>query len=342
MVSLQPRLKAIFCVFEEYLTYMKPRSMESLDSKMKTKFFEYFRKYIQIFCPSGEERREEKYSKPKLSQGQEVVDQRRYLESKRADTFAGILQILSVDKNGIEMERILEKLQFIYCNEASQSSTSDMVNFVLGNIVLHSIKPTSKLLKKHEELVSLVKKALQIEGTNSNHTELYYLHMLLMWPTRGRTPFDLTTYQNISTYVTSAKRSYQRRFSHIGQARRAVAHFFLGKCTGLTQIVSKRMLEQIARLKHSTLIDKTCKAHYLWQSGVVWKDPDVKKMLLRVKGKSESHSIYVYYPGNVKIPVRPVYLGDIRSGGSQEIVSFYLGFSMEGPVAYDIQYENDP
>ena len=64
-------------------------------------------------------------------------------------------------------------------------------------------------------------------------------------------------------------------------------------------------------------------------------------MLLRVKGTSESRGIYIHL-GNVKILVRPVYLGDIRSGGSQETVSFYLGFSMEGPVAYDIKYENDP
>ncbi|XP_030208023.1 sterile alpha motif domain-containing protein 9 isoform X2 [Gadus morhua] len=344
LVSLQPRLKAIFCVFEEYFTYMKPRSMEreSLDSRNKSKVFECFRKYIQIFCPSSEEKRKEKSSKPKISLGQEVVDQRLYLESKRADTFAGILQIL-YDKNGIEMEKILEKWQFIFYNEECKSSTSDMVNFILANIVLHNIKPTSKLLKKHEELVYHVKKALQIEGTNSNRTELYYLPMLLMWPTRGSTPFDLATYQNISAYVTSAKRSYQRRFSHMMQARSAIAHFFLGKSTGLKQIVSKRKLDEIVTSKqHPPLSGKTCKAHYLWQSGVVWKDPDVQKMLLRVKGKSESRGIYVHYPGNVKIPVRPVYLGDIRSGGSQEIVSFYLGFSMEGPVAYDIKYENDP
>ncbi|CAL8329232.1 unnamed protein product [Lota lota] len=344
LVSLQPRLKAIFCVFEEYFTYMKPRSMEreSFDSRSKSKVLECFKKYIQIFCPSGEEKTKEKSTRPKLSLGQELVDQRLYLESKRADTFAGILQLL-YDKNGIEMEKILEKLQFIFSNAACKSSKSDIVNFILANIVLHSIKPTSKLVRKHEELVSHVNGVLRNEGTNSRLTELYYLLMLLMWPTRGSDPVDLATYQNISAYVTSAKRSYKLRFSHMMQARSPISHFFLGKSTGLKQIVSKRRLDQIVTSKHyPTLSGQTCRAHYLWQSGVVWKDPDVQKMLLRVKGKSESRGIYVHYPGNVKIPVRPVYLGDIRSGGSQEIVSFYLGFSMEGPVAYDIKYENDP
>ncbi|XP_014914346.1 uncharacterized protein LOC106963775 [Poecilia latipinna] len=32
------------------------------------------------------------------------------------------------------------------------------------------------------------------------------------------------------------------------------------------------------------------------------------------------------------------YLGDIRSGCSREQISFYLGFTMEGPVAYNIKY----
>lgn len=81
--------------------------------------------------------------------------------------------------------------------------------------------------------------------------------------------------------------------------------------------------------------------HHLWQSGEAWNKPEVQKKLLRIKGKSQNGEICVYYGGNLKIPVRPVYLGDIRSGNSREDVSFYLGFTMEGPVAYNIRYENE-
>ncbi|GLD57701.1 sterile alpha motif domain-containing protein 9-like protein [Lates japonicus] len=76
-------------------------------------------------------------------------------------------------------------------------------------------------------------------------------------------------------------------------------------------------------------------------SGAAWNEPEVQEKLLRVKGKSENGEIYVNYGGNLKMLVRPVYLGDIRSGYSREDVSFYLGFTMEGPVAYNIKYEND-
>lgn len=338
--SMKPRLKEILSFFESYFQYLKPRSKEReiSDERHKRKVSEYFKKYIQIFIETEEEKASETASKPKLSLHQTLMDHRCYLEMKRADSFAGLLQCLT-DKNGVEMEHIVKKWQFIFDNSPRRSVT-DTVNFILANIVLYKIKPSSTLLKKYEVLVELLSEELQKEGTHSKETELYYLSMLLMWPAQNRRLDNSAAYKNIDVYITSAKKSFHRRFSHMFPARSTVTHFFLGKSSGLKRIVSKMELDEI-------LISQYCQSreprnlHHLWQSGEAWNEQKVQMKLLRVKGKSENGDIYVNYGGNLKMQVRPVYLGDIRSGYSREDVSFYLGFTMEGPVAYNIKYEND-
>ncbi|XP_039990696.1 sterile alpha motif domain-containing protein 9-like [Xiphias gladius] len=343
LISLKSRLKEMFCFFETYFQYLKPRSQERelADERHKRKVSEYFKRYIQIFSSSEEEKASETASKPKLSLHQTIVEQRYYLEMKRADSFAGLLQCLS-DKSGMEMEHILKKWQFIFDN-SPRGCVTDTVNFILANIVLHNIKSSSKLLKKYEDLVGLLNEELQKEGTHSKLTELYYLSMLLMWPTQDRKLDNSATYKNISTYIASAKKSFHRRFSHMFPARSSIAHFFLGKSSGLKRIVSKVRLDQMLKKEDScsSQSSQSRNLHYLWQSGAAWNEPEVQRKLLRIKGKSENGDIYVNYGGNMKMQVRPVYLGDIRSGHSREDVSFYLGFTMEGPVAYDIKYEND-
>ncbi|XP_061581698.1 sterile alpha motif domain-containing protein 9 [Cololabis saira] len=346
LTSLKPRLKDIFSFFENYYTYLKSRSQEreTADDRNKKKLSDFFKKYIQIFSSSEEEKASEKAGNPNLSLNQEVQDRRYYLETKRADSFAGLLQCLS-EKSGTEMEHILKHWKFIF-DKTTLRSVTDTLNFILANIVMHSIKPSSNLLKKYEELVDLLDKELQRAGTRSNVTELYYLSMLLMWPAKDRALESFAAYKHIGTYIASVKKSYNQRFSHVCSARSPVAHFFLGKSSGLKRIVSRSKLDRILeRVSKQDSCDSQSgqpqNLHNLWQSGAAWNKPEVQKELLRVKGKSENREIYVNYGGSLKMVVRPVYLGDIRSGHSRDEVSFYLGFTMSGPVAYNIKYEND-
>uniref|UniRef100_A0A3P8YRJ4 SAM domain-containing protein n=1 Tax=Esox lucius TaxID=8010 RepID=A0A3P8YRJ4_ESOLU len=239
LVSLKTRLKEIFSFFENYFTYFKPRSIEkeTAEDRNKRKVSEHFKKYMHIFCASGEERDSERLRKPKLSLRQEIEEQRSYLEQKRADSFAGLLQCLN-EKSGSQMEFIFKKWEFIFHN-LTRIPMADRINFILANIVLHSIKPNSTMLRRYEELVSLLNEALQEEGTHSNWTELYYLSMLLMWPRKDNMLESTTTFKNIGTYVTSTKKSFHRRFSHMFPAKSCIAHFYLGKSRGLRRIVHK-------------------------------------------------------------------------------------------------------
>ncbi|CAL9701066.1 unnamed protein product [Knipowitschia caucasica] len=339
LVSLKPRLKENFTFYENYFVYLRPRHVplkkETVDERNKRKISDLFKKYIQLFSVSEQEKQSERARNPKLSLQQVIVDHRRDLEMMQADSFAGLLQSLS-HKDLKEMETIHDKWKFVFENSGSRfRHTSDTVNYILANIVLHSAKPSSGRVKKYEDLVALLNDILQREGTRSNLPELYYLCMLLMWPSRDQTLKHFTEYNNISTYIRSAKRSFHKRFSFIFPSRSAIAHFFLGKSNGLGRIVSKAKLDQILQESKSTDQLKT-----LWHTGLVWGDPAIQEKLLRVKGRSENGDIYVTYGTNIKIMIRPAYLGDIRSGYSREDVSFYIGFTLEGPVAYGVKYEN--
>uniref|UniRef100_A0A673I447 SAM domain-containing protein n=1 Tax=Sinocyclocheilus rhinocerous TaxID=307959 RepID=A0A673I447_9TELE len=333
LFSLKPRMKEIFEFFENYFTYLKPRSIEreTAEDRNKRKVSEYFKKYVKLFCQSGEEKEMERASQPNLSLGQKLEDYRCYLEEKRANTFAGLLQCLT-EKNGSQMELILKKWQFISENS---KNCINQVNFILANIVLYCVKPRSPILKRFNELLHLLNVILQEKGTYSECTEAYYLAMLLLWPGKESNMVDTTLSKNICTYVTSTKKSFHRRFSHLFPAKSAIAHFYLGKSKELKRVIHKAKLDQVVdKEKHPNI-------HQLWQSGAIWREPEVQNLLQRVKGKTENGVIYVHYGGNLRIPVRPVYLGGLRSGCSMEEVSFFLGFTMGGPVAYDIKYTMD-
>lgn len=333
LVSLKPRMKEIFLFFENYFTYLKPRSIETVEERSKMKVSVHFQKYVNIFCSTGEEREAERTKQPNISLQQTIEENRSYLEAKRADTFAGLLTWLN-EKNGSQIENILNKWQFIFEN-SSRKSSNIRVNYILANIIVHCIRPKCTKIKRYSDLISLLNELLQSVGTHSEYTEVYFIAMVLLWPGKECTP-ENTIFKNICTYVSSLKRSFHRRFHYMFPCRSCIAHFYLGKSKGLKRIVHKAKIDQVIDS------DKRKNIHQLWQSGGIWKEPGVERLLLRIKGKTENGEIYVYYPGNVRIPVRPVYLGGLRSGYSMEEVTVYLGFTMEGPAAYDLKYVNDP
>lgn len=75
----------------------------------------------------------------------------------------------------------------------------------------------------------------------------------------------------------------------------------------------------------------------LWQSGNIWKEQAVQDLLLPLDGRAESKVIYIDYGSNetFRIPVQPVPLRLLKNGPNIEGVSFYLGFSIAGLLAYN-------
>ncbi|XP_055059405.2 sterile alpha motif domain-containing protein 9 [Misgurnus anguillicaudatus] len=322
--SLKLQVKEAFDFIEMYYTYMKVKGIDDKkDIKIHKMITIHYQNYISLFCSSATEKQKERMQKPKLSLNMEIEECRMILEEKRADTFPGLLQCLDNKKERVEI--IAKIYSFIYDNSAIKT-TKDKTNHLLAQIILKLIWPNSKLTKSLENLHKLLKEILQDVGTQHQYPEPFYLAILLLWPGKN---VDST---NIKTYVDKIRSSARKHLSHMYRTRSTIPHFFLGTSNGLQRLVPKVFLDRS--------ISSVRERNVLWQRAEIFKKPSIQKELLRVNGTIENGEVFTEY-GNLQIPVRPAFLGGVRSGCSNEKVSFYIGFAINGPLAYDIQYEDE-
>ncbi|XP_006625674.2 sterile alpha motif domain-containing protein 9-like [Lepisosteus oculatus] len=325
LVNLKPRVKQAFEFFENYFVHLKDRNVDrEMESRTKKKISESFKKYVSLFCTSDIEKHSERISKPKLSLQQDIEEKKIFLEQHKADCFSGLLHC--TDKESAEiMQEITKSYKFIYEN-SSTKTVRDQTNYILANINLKcKTSAQDKKNKLYIELSKILKSLLQDIGTQHAFPEPYYLALLLFWPEKDSVEDNC---KNISTYVMSLNKSFKRQYSHMLSTKSTIAHFYLGKGSGLNRLVHKTKIDQCLGFGE--------KLNSLWKSGAVWKEKSVQDLLLRVNGTTEQGQVYIQY-GSIKIPVRAAYLGGIRSGYSKEKVSFYLGFSIDGPIACDIE-----
>ncbi|XP_029285417.1 sterile alpha motif domain-containing protein 9 [Cottoperca gobio] len=326
LLSLKTEVKDTFELLDSYFTYIKAND-SGFDSKNRRTVCGHFKDYVNLFCTSTEEIKKERQSNPNLNLKINIEERRSFLEENNADTFAGILQHL--DKPAVEIEGItkcyafLQQQQFI--NKTQK--TKGTINYILSNIVLYLLKPNSKRVKSNSHLSDLLLKTLQEVGLRYPFPDPYYLALLLFWPS------STEDNKEIVTYVRAIRNSSRKHLILLCRNRSTVAHLYLGKEEGLRRLVSKPQLdENFKKMRRDTLAQ-------LWRNGDTFKDKAIISRLRRVSGTIEQGEVFANY-GKLKIPVRPALIAGTRSGGSTENVSFYLGFAIDGPLAYDIQNEN--
>ncbi|KAM6953990.1 sterile alpha motif domain-containing protein 9-like [Aplochiton taeniatus] len=333
LLDLKTQLKEIFEVFDCYFTYIKENetsirgnSPGEYEARNRKKISDHFTKYMTLLCSSSEEIAKERKSNSKLNLNIEIEECRLYLEEKHADTFAGVLQHL--DKDAKEMEKITEYYAFLQKYAANQKQKiKQKICYVLSNIILHLLNSKSVHVRSEKELIVLLKEILQDVGLKHPYPDPYYLALILLWPRPGAEDID------IRTHLNSIRNTSRGRLLFLFRKRSTVAHFYLGKQNGLARLVPKPKLDEcFGHIARNVLAE-------LWRSGDIFKKREIIDRLLRVRGTIELGEVFAIY-GKQKISVRPAYLGGIRSGFSTEKVSFYIGFAIDGPLAYDIQYEN--
>ncbi|XP_040896301.1 sterile alpha motif domain-containing protein 9-like [Toxotes jaculatrix] len=327
LLNLKTEVKETFELLDCYFTYIKGNNSE-FDSKNYCTICSHFKKYVTLFCRTPEDIKKERQNNPNLNLKIDIEERRLFLEEKQADTFTGILQHL--DKPAEEIERITECYAFVQQQQQfinKKQKTKETINYILSNIVLYLLKPKSKHVKSCSFLSDLLLKTLQDVGLRYPFPDPYYLALLLLWPSPGQENTE------IGTYVRAIRNSSPKRFILLFRNRSTVAHLYLGKEEGLRRLVSKPQLDE--NFKHMRRDDLA----QLWRNGNIFKDKAIINRLLRVSGTIEQGKVFASY-GKLKIPVRPALLAAIGSGFSTEKVSFYLGFAIDGPLAYDIQYEN--
>lgn len=299
------------------------KSLKKKKRKRK-KVSHYFKKYAECFC-------QELQGKEDLLLQEENC--RKRIKAWRADTFSGLLEYLNPNhKEANNMENIVEHYAFLLQHtlnkQLSKALIKDTQNFILANIILSCLKPSSKHILPFSTLKKKLREVLQIVGLTHSYPDPYFLACLLFWPENKELDQDSSL---IEKYVSSLNRSFRRQYKHMCRSRQPSTLFYLGQKKGLNSLVHKAEIERY--------FSEVQDSNSFWQSGVVWEKGEVKDILRLLDGQAEGKLISLEYgtEAKIKIPVTSVYSGPLRSGRNIERVSFYLGFSIEGPLAYGIK-----
>ncbi|XP_075348939.1 sterile alpha motif domain-containing protein 9-like [Mycteria americana] len=333
LCNLRSRLKRAFDFFEDYFVFFKTQTNEKeiVDTKLYEKVQERFTKYIEIFCNfSFELLKSKQVSKWPMSQYIEAY--RDTLEASKAGSFSGILEYLYRNHRNAdrEIEDIVEAYAFL-CEENAQATLKDKQNLILANVVLNCIKPKSTKLYPSKVLRSLLLSILQEVEPTSQRVEPFFLASLLLWP-QDRKQLNEDS-RKMETFVKCLSESFKELYGTLHRSRQPLALFYLAKGSGLNRFVHKGKIDQL----FSSLSEQELNS--LWQSGNIWKEKAVQDLLLPLDGRAEGKVIYVDYGSNetFRIPVQPVPSCLLKNGPNIERVSFYLGFSIAGLLAYNTQ-----
>ncbi|KAK9972722.1 hypothetical protein ABG768_026009 [Culter alburnus] len=227
------------------------------------------------------------------------------LNEKKMKSFGGLLHFLKSDINVLEQNlSAIEKLQ-------SKNETQTIL-YIFANIILsQSDKPSEKT----KNLQDMLQKLWSTEA-HGRSPEFYLLILLLFWPDQEKKAKPKPP--NLENCVKYMSQSYERKYQKYLHGRHLVPLFFYGKGEGLQILV------------HSKL-DKTDLDLLTEGDGSV-----EVKCLQRIDGKVEDHKVFAVRNGQ-QIPVVAHNRASVCRRGQ---VSFYLGFTIRGPVAYNIRYQN--
>ncbi|XP_036038795.1 sterile alpha motif domain-containing protein 9-like [Onychomys torridus] len=328
--NLQSDLKRCFDFFLDYMGLLKPRNTpkEMAEHSLIKKVSRCFKKYAELFCRLD----------TNVLQGKENLllleeNCRKRIEAWRADTFSGLLEYLNPNHKEVNnMENIVKDYTFLLqqglTKRMAKGLTKETQNFILANIILSCLKPTSKNILPFNTLKTKLREVLRLVGLSHPYPDPYFLACLLFWPENNELDQDSTL---IEKYVSSLNRSFRRQYKRMCRSKQPSTLFYLGQKKGLNSLVHKAEIEQY--------FSEVQDSNSFWQSGVVWEKREVKDLLRLQYGQAEGKLISVEYgtETKIKIPVTSVYSGPLRSGRNIERVSFYLGFSIEGPLAYGIK-----
>ncbi|NWQ95348.1 SAM9L protein, partial [Burhinus bistriatus] len=329
LCTLRSRLKRAFDFFKDYFVFFKTHTNEKeiVEAKLYEKVRECFTKYTEIFCDLHFEQLKHKQVL-KWTTSHYIEAYRDTVEASKADSFSGILEYLHRNHQNADIENIVEAYAFL-CEENTQATLKDKQNLILANVVLNCIKPKSTKLHPSEVLRNLLLSILQQVEPTSQCVEPFFLASLLFWP-QNRKQLDGDS-RKMETFIRRLSESFKKLYGTLHRSRHPLALFYLAKGRGLNRFVHKGKIDQL----FSSLSEQELNS--LWQSGNIWKEQAVQDLLLPLDGRAEGNVIYIDYGSNetFRIPVQPIPSCLLKNGPNIERVSFYLGFSIAGLLAYN-------
>lgn len=243
--------------------------------------------------------------------------------------FTSILSLL-YDTKPQRAGKKLEDIISMYPENLTRNclDQKELANFIICQIALNCTLPGSSKLLSLERLQDLSKRFMT-KGRNMSSANALFLLSLLFWPETSNkfSPADTDIF--LSAVDALQKLCWQKSQDVSQRKSKIVTHFFLAKAKGLNKIVHRTAFEKQIK---GTLSEKKLK----WLGGEVWKSKEVVQLLERVEGWTENGNLFVKgLTRDSKIKVFPRYSASLPNGN--ENVTFYLGFSFDGVLAFDIQ-----
>ncbi|XP_007886939.1 sterile alpha motif domain-containing protein 9-like [Callorhinchus milii] len=241
-----------------------------------------------------------------------------------------ILSQLSDQKIARAVQK-LEEIISLYSENPQKEKLelTDLINYIMCHITLNCVAPGSPKLVDYRKLRDL---SLRFQKEKElNNSNACFLLTLLFWPDEICDKESSSDKEAIlKTALTTMKKLYENKIKNVApRKKRLYTPFFLGNGFGLHKFIHKSTLE---KLSDRSLNERRLK----WLTGDVWRNPNIIKKLKRVNGWTEKENLFVRgHCKQSKISILPLHFASMPHGN--ENVTFCLGFTFNGFVAYDIK-----
>uniref|UniRef100_A0A3P8R3D5 FIIND domain-containing protein n=1 Tax=Astatotilapia calliptera TaxID=8154 RepID=A0A3P8R3D5_ASTCA len=287
--------------FDTFLTYSYSVVKKEDPNYMSRKTIECYKKYVGDAEPND--------------QLQKAFHK---LKQKLAVTSPGVLSCLE------RCTRSDTKDIAVWWREICQhkhSATHALLNYVLANIMLINMKEPPSSSDYQSSFREKMPLAPEMQP------EFHMLALLLCWPTDGE---DKLTF-DLPHLIQNILYSYEQEYKSLFQSRYLRPIFFIGLGQGLNRFVHRRNLEIL--WTQDALEDPKTN----WRNDDVFRNPTVKDKLLRVKGVVRNYRLYATFGGTeIKLDVNQK--DSLWNSGH---VFFYVGFTISGPVAYNVHRRSE-
>ncbi|KAM3922897.1 LOW QUALITY PROTEIN: sterile alpha motif domain-containing protein 9-like [Leptodactylus fuscus] len=211
------------------------------------------------------------------------------------------------------------------CSVDDTLDDMDLSNYIMSHIALACVDPDSTRLLTFQQLRELSKRYQN--PRKSFPPSAYLLLLLLYWKddVADREP-DANKDRILSSALQNIRRLHEIRIKNVPvRKKRSNVLFFLGLGCGLDKLLHRSKVE-----KHMEGPVNE------WR--LKWKDVNGKKLLREVPGVAENRKIYAMgHCKKERIEIVPINNSSVPYGN--ENVTFYLGFTYAGLVAYNIKVQ---
>lgn len=322
LYNLKNMMKSDFDFLDKFNVNLSSKfgMKENRDQIVQSELFRCFQTYAQLFCKTESE---DLLNKSMLRMLQ-LHKARQFIEMLQVDTYSGILNCLSKDIKPDILENIVRAYRIICASD--NHNQVERINYIYVNVVLSCIDLGS-IREPYSKLLDILCMCLREQIPQKAVLPLHFMAVLLLWP---QVHSSLSESGKLQLYISQMKTAYHYEMKEMYNGKRAIVHFFLGKKHGYERMVHLRLIK-------SCIDGGKEQFASMWENGVIWKNSKVREHLCRVTGRVQFRNILAntYIP-SLQVEVTPLFPSQLRGLQNGSTVSFFLGFSMKGPFAIDI------